>query len=123
MKRSHTRAKVSALSLGVILSCFGVVHSARSIARSSGSPTSDDASTIFASECAACHGKDGKAKTFKAKFNHAWNVTDAKWQAEVTDERLYNSIHNGKGKMPPFGKKLSDPQINELVAFVRTLRQ
>jgi mono/diheme cytochrome c family protein len=82
-----------------------------------------DAKVLFASECATCHGKDGQAKTFKAKFNHARNLTDVKWQAEATDERLYNSIRNGKGKMPAFGKKLSDSQINALVAFVRTLKQ
>ena len=122
MKRSHTGAKVAALSMGIILSCFCLAYSGHSIARSSGR-TTDDASTLFGSECATCHGKDGKAKTFKAKFNHARNLTDATWQAEVTDERLYNSIHNGKGKMPAFGKKLSDSQINALVAYVRTLKQ
>ena len=107
----------------IILSCFCVAYSARSIARSGNSPSTDEAGTLFGSECATCHGKDGKAKTFKAKLNHARNLTDATWQAEVTDERLYNSIHNGKGKMPAFGKKLSDPQINALVAYVRTLKQ
>ena len=123
MKSNRTPARVATLGLSIILSCFWVAYSARSIERSSKSRTTDDASTLFGSECATCHGKDGKAKTFKAKFNHARNLTDATWQAEVTDERLYNSIHNGKGKMPPFGKKLSDSQINALVAYVRTLKQ
>ena len=123
MKSSHTGAKVAALSMGIILGCFCLAYSAHSIAKSSGCPSTDDASALFGSQCATCHGKDGKAKTFKAKFNHARNLTDAAWQAEVTDERLYNSIHNGKGKMPAFGKKLSDSQINALVAYVRTLKQ
>jgi len=124
MKRSHIGAKVAAFGLGIISSCFCLAFSANSTARATGGwPTTDDASTLFGSECATCHGKDGKAKTFKAKFNHARNLTDAAWQAEVTDERLYNSIHNGKGKMPTFGKKLSDSQINALVAYVRTLKQ
>jgi cytochrome c5 len=123
MNRSHTGAKVAALGLGIILSCACLAYSADSIARSTGWPTTDDASTLFGSECATCHGKDGRAKTFKAKLNHARNLTDAAWQAEVTDERLYNSIHNGKGKMPAFGKKLSDSQINALVTYVRTLKQ
>jgi cbb3-type cytochrome c oxidase subunit III len=121
MKSSRTPKRVAALGLSVILSCFCVAYSAHSIARSGNSPTTDDAGALFGSQCATCHGKDGKAKTFKAKFNHARNLTDSTWQAEVTDERLYNSIHNGKGKMPAFGKKLSDPQINALIAYVRTL--
>jgi cbb3-type cytochrome c oxidase subunit III len=123
MNRSHTGVKTAAFGLSIILSCVCLAYSANSITRSSSTPTTDDASTLFASECATCHGKDGKAKTFKAKLNHARNLTDAAWQAEVTDERLYNSIHNGKGKMPAFGKKLSDSQINALVAYVRTLKQ
>ena len=123
MKRNHIGASVAALGLGIILSCFCLAHSANSITSSTGSPIADDASALFSSQCATCHGKDGKAKTFKAKLNHARNLTDAAWQAEATDERLYNSIHNGKGKMPAFGKKLSDSQINALVVYVRTLKQ
>jgi cbb3-type cytochrome c oxidase subunit III len=123
MSGSSTRAKVAVLGLVIILSAFCVAFSADSIKPVGIEQANVDAKALFASECATCHGKDGQAKTFKAKLNHARNLTDAKWQAEVTDERLYNSIHNGKGKMPAFGKKLSDTQINALVAFVRTLKQ
>ncbi|HYY58772.1 MAG TPA: c-type cytochrome, partial [Pyrinomonadaceae bacterium] len=62
-----------------------------------------DAPTLFAKSCSTCHGKDGRAKTFKAKFNKARNLTDAEWQASVSDERIFNSITNGRGKkMPAF---------------------
>jgi len=122
MSGSSTRAKVAAFGL-VILSAFGAAFSAHSIKPGSSEQANVDAKALFTKECATCHGKDGQAKTFKAKFNHARNLTDAKWQAEVTDERLFNSIHNGKEKMPAFGKKLSDSQISALVAFVRTLKR
>ena len=122
MKSGYLRSKVAVIGLGIGLAWICWNYSGNSIARSIESQTSSNAGAIFASECATCHGKDGKGKTFKAKFNHARNLTDAKWQAEVTDERLYNSIHNGKGKMPSFGKKLSDSQINALVTFVRGLK-
>jgi cytochrome c6 len=122
MSGGSTRAKVAAFGL-IILSGFGAAFSANSIKAISSEQANVDAKALFTKECATCHGKDGQAKTFKAKFNHARNLTDAKWQAEVTDERLFNSIHNGKGKMPAFGKKLSDSQINALVAFVRTLKR
>jgi len=82
-----------------------------------------DASVLFEKHCDTCHGKDGQAKTFKAKFNHARNLTDAKWQSEVTDERLFNSICNGKGKMPAWRKKLTEAQIKSLVAYVRKLKR
>jgi len=79
------------------------------------------AAGIFAKRCASCHGKDGRARTFKAKFNHARDLTDPLWQDEVSDERLFNSIMNGKKKMPAYRKKLSESQVNSLIAYVRTL--
>jgi mono/diheme cytochrome c family protein len=81
------------------------------------------AAELFLKRCASCHGKDGKAKTFKAKFNSARNLTDSRWQAEVSDERIFNSITNGRNKMPSFGKKLSEPEINSLVVYVRGLKK
>ena len=81
------------------------------------------AAEIFDKSCSTCHGKDGKAKTFKAKFNHARNLTDSEWQGNVTDERIFNSISNGKRKMPAFGKKLSDDEINSLVTYVRGFKK
>jgi len=82
-----------------------------------------DAAALFKDKCASCHGKDGRAKTFKAKFNGARNLTDPAWQGEVTDERIFNSITNGRGKMPAFGKKFTDAEIESLVTFVRSLKK
>jgi len=82
-----------------------------------------DAKTTFEAKCATCHGKDGRGKTFKGKLSHARDFTGGEWQKEVTDERLFNSISNGRGKMPAFKKKLSEAQIDELVAYVRHFRR
>jgi mono/diheme cytochrome c family protein len=81
------------------------------------------AAELFSKNCASCHGRDGRAKTLKAKFNHARNLSDPEWQERVSDERIFNAIMNGKGKMPPYGKKLSEPEINALVSYVRGLRK
>src|SRR5436309_9290760 len=78
-----------------------------------------DAKTTFGAKCATCHGKDGRGKTFKGKLTHARDMTDGQWQNDVTDERLFNSISNGRNKMPSFKKKLPEAQIDELVAYVR----
>ena len=78
----------------------------------------------FEKSCATCHGKDGRANTFKSKHHlHARDLTDAKWQADTTDERIFNSIENGKGKMPAFKRKLTNEQITSLVAYVRGLKK
>ncbi|HVS21901.1 MAG TPA: cytochrome c [Pyrinomonadaceae bacterium] len=41
----------------------------------------------------------------------------------MSDERLFNSISNGKGKMPSFKKTLSEDQINALVTYVRHFKK
>lgn len=81
------------------------------------------AASLFARSCASCHGKDGRSNTLKAKFNHARDLTDPQWQASVSDERMANSITNGRGKMPRFGKKMSEAEIDALVSYVRGLKK
>jgi mono/diheme cytochrome c family protein len=136
-----TLRKVSLASLALIV-CLGLLyigsgkHPSRYVTRAArlGTPrvnatekpareTDRQPGVLFDKNCATCHGQDGRAKTFKAKFNHARDLTDAKWQAEVSDERIFNSISNGKGKMPAWGKKFSEGEINALVAFVRKLKK
>lgn len=85
------------------------------------SPSS--ALTIYGKRCASCHGKDGRAKTFKGRLRSARNLTDPQWQADVSDERIFNSIMNGRGKMPSYGKKLPEADINSLVSYVRGLKK
>lgn len=83
------------------------------------------ASQLYRRHCISCHGSDGKAKTSKGKFSHARDLTDAQWQADVSDERIFNSIMNGRnvrGNMPAFSDKLHEKQVNSLVSFVRGLK-
>ena len=87
----------------------------------SASPSTPEA--IYGRRCASCHGKDGKADTFKGKLRSTRNLTEPKWQSDVSDERIFNSIMNGKGRMPGFGKKLSEAEINSLVSYVRGLKK
>src|SRR2546429_9492433 len=82
-----------------------------------------DAKPTFDAKCSSCHGKDGRAKSLHAKHVHARDFTDATWQASVSDERLFNSISNGKGKMPEFKKKLPEDQIDALVRYVRQFKK
>jgi cytochrome c6 len=81
------------------------------------------AAQLYTKQCASCHGKDGRSKTIKGKLKHARNLTDRDWQDKVSDERIFNSINNGKGKMPAYGKKLSQEQIESLATYVRALKK
>jgi mono/diheme cytochrome c family protein len=89
--------------------------------RAGGPP--QEAAALYAKHCAKCHGKDGRAQTLKAKFNKARDLTGADWQRQASDERIFNSIMHGGGKMPAFKKKLSEAQVESLVTYVRSFRQ
>jgi cytochrome c553 len=103
---------------------FGLGRSASSTVKSRNALSVDrDAATVYKKYCASCHGSDGRAKTFKAKFNHARDLTEEAWQSKVSDERIFNVISNGRGKMPGFAKKLSQAEIESLVPFVRGLKR
>ena len=80
---------------------------------------------LYRRYCVSCHGTDGKAKTSKGKYSHARDLTDAEWQADVSDERIFNSIMNGRnvrGNMPGFANKLNAQEADSLVNFVRSLK-
>lgn len=81
------------------------------------------AADLYVRNCASCHGRDGRAKTLKGRVIHARKLNDPEWQDKVSDERIFNSIMNGRGKMPAYGKKLSEPEIDSLVAYVRALKR
>lgn len=91
-------------------------------ATSAGSSPPPVDAALFNSQCAKCHGRDGRARTTRGRQTHTRDVSNAQWQDDVTDERLFNSIKRGKGKMPAF-KKLSDAQIDSLVSYVRRLKK
>ena len=83
--------------------------------------------TLFKRHCQTCHGATGvgdgpTAKTLKGKLP---NLADKKTTAMLTDSEIHNLIVKGKkseiGNMPPFDRKLKDPEIQDIISFVRTL--
>lgn len=80
---------------------------------------------LYRKYCVSCHGSDGRAKTSKGRFSHARDFTDAQWQEEVTDERIFNAIMNGRsvrGNMPAFSNKIDQKEAESLVNFVRRFK-
>ena len=109
---------------------FGVFSCVDFACRASPSPRTSaknarTAPQLYRRHCVSCHGTDGRAKTSKGKFSHARDLTDAQWQDDVTDERIFNSIMNGRnvrGNMPAFSNKLNEKEADSLVSFVRKLK-
>ncbi|HEV8368506.1 MAG TPA: cytochrome c [Pyrinomonadaceae bacterium] len=83
-------------------------------------------SQLYSKYCVSCHGGNGRSQTSKGKFSHARDLTDSQWQDDVSDERIFNSIMNGRsvrGNMPAFSNKLNDKEAEALVGFVRGFRK
>jgi len=78
--------------------------------------------------CLSCHGKDGKGKTKAGRQAKVKDLTDAKYQETFDDTKAFTVLKeglkiDGKEAMKPFRDKLSDQEIKDLVAFVRTLKE
>lgn len=112
------RVRIYVLALAVVVSLAGFVRESRG-------DNVRPASQVYRRYCVSCHGTDGKAKTSKGKYSHARDLTDAQWQGDVSDERIFNSIMNGRnqrGNMPSFANKINEKEVNSLVSFVRGLK-
>src|SRR5262245_51494829 len=72
-------------------------------------------SETFEKYCAKCHGTDGKAQTNRGKQLKAQDFTDADFQEDQSDADLIKAVTEGKDDMPPFGKKLTKEEIENLV--------
>ncbi len=87
-----------------------------------------DAKENWEKTCSKCHGPDGKGQTKMGQKLEIKDLTDAKLQAELKDEKALKSIKEGikdsegKIKMKP-AEGLSDDDMKALVAYVRTLKK
>jgi mono/diheme cytochrome c family protein len=80
---------------------------------------------LWEARCAKCHGRDGKADTQAGRKFHIEDFTTAKWQKEMSDDEVRDTIVKGvRGKdkrvqMPAFKDRLTPEEIGALVAYVR----
>jgi cytochrome c553 len=71
----------------------------------------------FAARCSGCHGTDGRGISSAGTPN----FTNRDFQARLSEQEIADTIRNGKsGRMPAFGKQLSNEQISALAAYVRS---
>jgi mono/diheme cytochrome c family protein len=87
---------------------------------SAGAP---EGKALFAAKCQSCHGPNGEGKAAIGKmFNVTMPVLGSKEVQSKTDAELKKVITTGQGKMKPIAG-LSDSEVTDIVAFVRTLKQ
>jgi mono/diheme cytochrome c family protein len=90
---------------------------------SAGWMVAGDGKAVFEKSCKACHGADGAgnpaiAKMLKVAFKHL----GSKEVQSKKDADLKNDITKGGGKMKPVAN-LSATQVDDVVAYLRTLKQ
>lgn len=78
---------------------------------------------IFKKNCAMCHGATGAGDGPMGKMLKPPppNFTDADRMAQRPDEELITRIKEGKKPMPSYDGRLSDGQIQDILAFIRSL--
>jgi cytochrome c6 len=74
---------------------------------------------LYKSKCAVCHAADGSGKTAVGQKLGTTNLRAP--GALGNAPNWFEIIKNGKGKMPSYGAKLTDVEINDLVKFIREL--
>jgi mono/diheme cytochrome c family protein len=85
----------------------------------------DNAQNVFGSECATCHGNDGRTPTDLGRglYPRAPDLGSEEVQ-HWSDPEMFWIIRNGirLTGMPAFGKQLTDQEAWSLVRYLRTLR-
>lgn len=86
----------------------------------SGVPVTVEAASprsLYAQNCARCHGSNGKAQTALGKKLEADDLT----ASSASKDKIIRTVTNGRGDMPSFKKKLSKAQIASIAGYVRSL--
>lgn len=74
----------------------------------------EEGKTIYNSQCALCHGSDGKLMLNGAKDLSV---------SELSHEETIRRIKKGKGLMPGFEDQLNEKQIQAVAAYAETLQK
>lgn len=75
---------------------------------------------VYKAKCAMCHGADGAGATPAGKGTKARDFCSDEVKKE-TDEDWSLIIVKGKNKMPAYDKKITEAEIKDVVAYIRSL--
>ena len=82
-----------------------------------GAADTDAGQETFTTYCQSCHGADGVGLLPQSP-----DFTLGE-RLEYPDMALLESVKGGKGIMPAMGSMLSEQQLLDTIAFIRTLRR
>lgn len=84
---------------------------------------------IYDTYCVQCHGlkRNGTGVNLPGLSTRPRDHTDTKAMGDTPDDEIFKAIKEGglsvnkSALMPPWGNILTDPQITELVQYLRTV--
>jgi mono/diheme cytochrome c family protein len=115
------------LLAATIIFTLSTEDSAVSAQRRNTKPNAAVIGDLFKTNCARCHGADGRGDTPLGQSYNAPDFTDPDWWRQHKDTtsrgKMLSFVANGKDEMPAFAKKLTRSQIELLVDYVRRFRK
>lgn len=121
MKQTLKLTAVFVIILGGLLVVFASKKPlAANIERTEMTVVAESPKQLYVSNCARCHGADGKGNTQLGQELGTPDLTITARRMSLT--RVKNIIKNGDGEMPAYNKKLTTAQIAQVAAYVRKLR-
>lgn len=82
---------------------------------------------LYRTNCARCHGADGRGDTPLGTMYKAPDLTSRDWWQEnpkLTSTRsMVSIVTHGKAGMPAFGKKLKRSEIDLLAGYMRRFKE
>ena len=82
----------------------------------------DSGAEVYKSNCAPCHGVEGKGDTAPGKAMKVKDLASDEVQNQ-SDADLTAVIEKGKKPMPAFEGKLTKEQITDVVKYLRALKK
>jgi cytochrome c6 len=76
----------------------------------------------YKAKCAMCHGADGTGNTPVGKSLKLRSLKSPE-DIRATDAELFKQTKDGVGKMQGYAGKLTDAQIQDVVAYIRALQK
>ncbi len=76
---------------------------------------------LYKSNCAVCHFADKTDKRIGPGMKGLFKREKLFDDRPVNEENVRNLILNGGGKMIPFKEKLDSKQVDDLIAYLKTL--
>jgi mono/diheme cytochrome c family protein len=84
-----------------------------------------DGAAVYESNCAPCHGLDGKARTPAGKKLGAHDLSESKFDDATLTRQIRDGVKSPQGaeRMPAFKERLKPDEISAVVEFVKTFRK